>query len=128
MNRGQYREEFQIDKEEIHKIIKGDTERLVNFAQKIGYYLAQRKLSTSQIRNIFSEIKKMQTKYDRNRLLLLKPRLAYAAGRHGEAVKTLKEILTIAIDNVENERDFYQFVNFFEAILAYHREKGGRTS
>jgi len=125
------KEEFPVNEviKEIPKIIKGDTEKLVNTAEKIGFYLAQKKLSTSQIRNVFSEIKKMQvSEYNRNKLLLLKPRLAYAAGRHGGAVKTLKEILTVAIDNVENENDFNQFVNFFEAILAYHREKGGRIS
>ena len=57
---------------------------------------------------------------------MLKPKLAYAAARH-RSVEQLKEALTIAIDKVGNdEKKFQNFVDFFEATLAYHKDAGGR--
>ena len=119
--------DFQVPTADIKRAIEGDAEKLVATAQEIGYYLARQRLSTSQIRNIFGEVKRMETSgYDRNRLILLKPRLAYAAGRHGGAVKDLRDVLVTAIDAVDDAEKFGYFVNFFEAILAYHREAGGK--
>ena len=38
----------------------------------------------------------------------------------------LKEILTQAIDRVgDDQKKFNRFVDFFEAILAYHKAYGG---
>ena len=66
-------------------------------------------------------------KLDTHKLLMLKPKLAYAAKRHGGGVDTLKEVLTQAIDRVGNDqKKFNRFVDFFEAILAYHKAYGGR--
>ena len=86
------------------------------------------KLSTSQIRNIYGAVKKMQMKggLDPHKLLMLKPKLAYAAKRHGKGVNMLKEILTRAIDMVgDDPTNFNRFVDFFEAVLAYHKAYGG---
>ena len=65
---------------------------------------------------------------------MLKPKLAYTANRHA-SVNTLKEVLTQAIDLVGKEQEksyqrekFSRFVDFFEAILAYHKASGGRDS
>ena len=64
---------------------------------------------------------------DTHKLLMLKPKLAYAAKRHGGGVNTLKNVLTQAIDRVGNDSEkFNRFVDFFEAILAYHKAYGGR--
>lgn len=122
------REELSRYREDIKQAIgRDDVEKLVEVAQRIGKHLAQQKLATSQIRNVFGEVKRMQQRgFDRNRLLLLKPRLAYAAGRHGGAVKDLKDVLEAAIGEVKDEEGFGRFVNFFEAILAYHRAEGGK--
>lgn len=115
--------------EEIRRAIAGDPEALVNAAMRIGRNLAEMKLSTSQIRNIFGEVKRMQMKgFDPYKFQLLRPRLAYAAGRHGGAVKELKDVLEVAMSEVRGEEEFRRFADFFEAILAYHREAGGRTT
>jgi CRISPR-associated protein Csm2 len=70
-------------------------------------------------------------------LNLLKPRMAYAASRNG-VVRNLEQVLTPAINAVlaepsdsrdgEDEalRRFGNFLDFFEAILAYHRAAGGK--
>jgi len=138
-----------LDKGKIHKCIEGDTKEMIAYAQIVGEYLGKRlkrkkdggemdkdeSLSTSQIRNIFSEIKEMEMRgFKENdtekRLLLLKPKLAYA-GRPGakKGTRVLRDILTSAIDDVLEEgitKDkFENFCKFFEAILAYHRAAGG---
>jgi CRISPR-associated protein Csm2 len=85
-------------------------------------------VSTSQIRNIFGSVKKMEMtgSLDRPALLMLKARLAYARARERKLAKLEQEI-TAAIDAVdeakpdqETER-FRRFCQGFEAILAYHK-------
>ena len=115
------------------KVIECGGKILVETADTLGRRLNEiqperEKLSTSQIRNIYGAVKKMQMKggLDPHKLLMLKPKLAYAAKRHGKGVNMLKEILTRAIDMVGNDpANFNRFVDFFEAILAYHKAYGG---
>ena len=109
------------------RVIDEGGEILVKAAEQQGRQLA-RNLTTSQIRNIYGAVKKMQMKgeLDTHKLLMLKPKLAYAAKRHGGGVETLKDVLTQAINLVGNDSEkFNRFVDFFEAILAYHRAYGG---
>ena len=110
------------------RVITEGGEILVKEAEQQGQQLA-RNLTTSQIRNIYGAVKKMQMKggeLDTHKLLMLKPKLAYAAKRHGGGVDTLKDVLTQAIDLVGNDsKKFNRFVDFFEAILAYHKFYGG---
>ena len=110
------------------RVITEGGEILVKEAEQRGQQLA-RNLTTSQIRNIYGAVKKMQMKggeLDTHKLLMLKPKLAYAAKRHGGGVDTLKDVLTQAIDLVGKDKEkFSRFVDFFEAILAYHKFYGG---
>ena len=125
-NRGSQRQDdrgstrINLDK----RVITEGGETLVKQAEQLGERLA-RNLTTSQIRNIYGAVKKMQMKggeLDTHKLLMLKPKLAYAAKRHGGGVETLKDVLTQAIDLVEDDsKNFNRFVDFFEAILAYHK-------
>ena len=87
------------------RVITEGGEILVKEAEQRGQQLA-RNLTTSQIRNIYGAVKKMQMKgeLDTHKLLMLKPKLAYAAKRHGGGVDTLKEVLTQAIDLVGNDQ------------------------
>ncbi|HEC92011.1 MAG TPA: type III-A CRISPR-associated protein Csm2 [Candidatus Atribacteria bacterium] len=120
-------------KRDLPDILSGDGEKLIESATKLGKHLS-RKLSTSQIRNIYEEVKKMR-EFDRNRLNLLRAKLAYTAGRHGDRdrktgrlvgpIVDLQEVLDEAIKKVD-EKTFGNFQNFFEAILAYHRYYGGK--
>lgn len=119
------------DRNTIAQIIqRGDTRRLIEEAEKLGRILKDTGLTTSQIRNIYGMVKKMEMLgYEQSRgdLLLLKPKLAYAAARPGAKKGTghLKVVLSHAVDCVTNEQEFEKFINFFEAILAYHRAAGG---
>lgn len=124
-----------IPTQNIPSFIQKDEEtivqEMVNEAERLGRRFAQEnKVTTSQIRNIYGTVKKLEMRgwdiQTKRQLLLLKPRLAYAAGRHGGGVVELKDIISIAIDHVNNEADFKRFCQFFEAILAYHKAHGGK--
>jgi CRISPR-associated protein Csm2 len=124
------------------------TPELVKWAEKLGYILKALQLSTSQIRNIFGTVRQIEMDWERptadnkeareakakqaaRRLSLLRPKLAYQAGRQQgkgkEGVQALTAILTPAIALVGEDRAcFEHFVDFFEAILAYHTAAGGQ--
>ncbi len=119
---------------EIVKIIATDSPKLlVEQAEHIGQELA-RPLSKSQIRNIFGRVRQIQFNWREEKdqaeayrdLQLLRPKMAYQAARES-AVKPLVKVLDRAIEEVGDSRErFQRFVDFFEAILAYHTKYGGR--
>ena len=119
-------------------IVHGDAKLLTERAESIGTGLA-RQLTTSQIRNIFGTVRQIEMswtpqateqerKYAARQLILLKPKLAYQARRErGRGVQELANVLIPAIDLVGEDRGRFQnFVDFFEAILAYHTAAGGQ--
>ncbi|RMG91705.1 MAG: type III-A CRISPR-associated protein Csm2 [Chloroflexi bacterium] len=124
--------------QDLQRIIQeGDADLLVKVALELGKGLA-RQLTTSQIRNIFGTVRQIEMswspqadeeeqKWAARQLMLLKPKLAYQAKRErGRGVTMLAEVLTPAIDMVGNDREKFQnFVDFFEAILAYHTAHSG---
>ena len=134
-----------MDKAILEKIIvDSDAEQTVKTAEELGKDLATRyKLSTNQIRNIFGTVRRIEMNWPDTpedaagqkaaahafrELQLLKPKMAYQAKREGgQGVSTLVGVLTQAIDAVGNDRQRFQnFVDFFEATLAYHKAYGGR--
>lgn len=114
-------------KKDLREILEGDSKKLVEDAEKLGKHLARQRgkikeMTTSQIRNIFSEVKGMR-EFDKYEMDLLLPKLAYTA-RHKE-VQDLQEVLDEAIRKVgDDEEKFERFRDFFEAVVAYHRRYG----
>ncbi|MFZ4848381.1 MAG: type III-A CRISPR-associated protein Csm2 [Caldilinea sp.] len=137
-----------ISQNDIRIIITGidaDAARLlVKSADSLGSTLKNSGLTTSQIRSLFGEVRKIEAQWNMEnaqqkqkalrRFTLLKPKMAYQAKRsQGGAVRELVDVLDPAVDLVVSEKDektrednFRNFVNFFEAILAYHKAAGGR--
>ncbi len=108
-------------------VVEEGGEALVEAAEALGEKLA-RSLKTNQIRKVYGAVKKIQMsdEFRRNDLIMLKPKLAYAAARN-RGVTPLKEALTQAIDKVgDDPQRFKNFVDFFEATLAYHKVHGGQ--
>ncbi len=107
----------------------GDAVRLNLHAIELGKYYSlgyeNERLSASQIRGVLDQLQRMPG-YEPNALQLLRPKLAYAAGRHRGKVMELQKVTDRAIRLVENEEQFENFKNFFEAIVAYHRYHGGK--
>lgn len=124
----------EVERQKLEAIINPQPDRntLISYAQEIGDRAAKADLGTSQVRNIFGMVKQMQTQTEKDydRLKLLIPKLHYAAAKQ-PALKELADVLTAAIKMVNDKKDFDQFADFFEAIVAYHYaaysdRKGGR--
>jgi CRISPR-associated protein Csm2 len=114
-----------VDENRIKKILAGDAKELNEYADALANrYVKDEKLTTSQIRNVLDEIQKMKD-YDEYRLQMLRPKLAYAAGRHKGKVKEFRDLMEVLIKNT-NKANFSNFKNFVEAIVAYHKFYGGK--
>lgn len=121
-----------------------ETENLVERAEAVAKELVtsdpDKGMSTSQIRNfldevnlIWGEVERDREKFDRSRVVLLKPLLAYSAGRLGDkdAKKPLLEgfhdLFSAAADRVKTREDFESYKDFARAVVAYHRYHGGKN-
>lgn len=129
-----------LSPQEIYEIITQDdrADLVVKRASEIGQALSK-SLNTAQIRALFGEVRQIEGQLGIDpvkawrRLYLLKPKMAYRVRRaQGYGVKDLVAILDPAIDEVlkakgeTQQRQYYKnFVEFFEAILAYHKSYGG---
>jgi len=134
-----------MQQEDVRRWIKdGPAPEIINAAKKFGEQIKKKGLTTSQIRQVFSKLKSIEAKgymHQRSEFMMLKPFIAYAAGRQSrvQGLQDLKDRVTWGIDTVldvketdenknlkEEQRRFRNFCKFFEAILAYHRAVGGK--
>ncbi|NLF79500.1 MAG: type III-A CRISPR-associated protein Csm2 [Chloroflexi bacterium] len=148
MERGQQRTQHSAEpaRPNLTQIMTGDevssAQEIVTAAQAWGEYLKREELKSSQIRNVFGEVRRIEMSWPvdshnstaERELILLKPKLAYQAARDPKRdkrtgrgpVKSLEELISPAIDMVQGDRQrFQRFVDYFEAILAYHKAAGG---
>lgn len=104
----------------------------VEFAEDAGRYLAENRLTTSQIRNVFGELKRIQMKgfdSEKTAFLLLKPKMAYAAKRNqNDGINTFKDLFNLGHNAVVDEITFINFISLIEAVLAYHKAFGGKEN
>lgn len=129
-------------------IVSGDVELLVKLADRVGETLAEQRLTTNQIRNVFGTARQIQMRWGKpgseaerqayRDAILLRPKLAYFAEREkqskggkSEGMETLQTVLEPALkllsDNGQPNRErFERFVELFEAIVAYHKKHGGK--
>jgi len=114
---------------------KGIDANFIAWAEKFGKKI--RFITSSQIRNVYGTVKKIEMSakrddFDLTALLMLKPRLAYARARARQReFEDLEKALAKAIDKVskpgEDQYDrLLRFCQGFESILAYHRAAGGK--
>jgi CRISPR-associated protein Csm2 len=120
-------------------IVEGKTDLLIEQAKRIGKDLKDARLSMAQIRGIFGIVRRIEMRWNKEaseetreqamrQLLLLQPKLEYQAKRQPQ-VEGLKNVLIPAIQLVQGNREhFGHFVEFFEAILAYHVAAGGKAT
>jgi CRISPR-associated protein Csm2 len=136
---------LQVDKQWIKESIP---ENALNQISDFSLYLTKNgrsefrgELKTSQIRKFYGEVKRIQTngiEKNKDAFKMLKPKLAYAVGRQSrqdkEKVDRFYQTISQAIDAVEIDKvtdskelnhRFKNFVNLFEAIVAYHKYHGG---
>lgn len=97
-----------------------------DYIDKVKRYLAEhyKRMTTAQLRNIFSRVRNIE---NRQQLYLLRPKLAYVAGRsETDEMKTMLFLLDQLIANVDCSEKLEQFKAFYEAVIAYHKYYGGK--
>lgn len=118
---------------------KMDVEQLVTIdgvAYEVAGYAVDNGMKNTQLRSFFEAIKKLQRnkKWEdiKPELILLKPRMAVRVGR-GKVEEGFFKVISAAMDKIEVEseqdtmKNFNVFVEFFEAIIAYHKYLGGNN-
>ena len=115
---------------EIKDLVDKDT----GFAYKVAEFSKNNNLKTNQLRKFFGAIRKMEGKNSWDEIepefYLLKPRMAVGVGRN-HIPKEFYNVIMTAMNKVnvgsEEEKldNFKVFVEFFEAIVAYHKFLGG---
>ena len=107
--------------------IKNETDKnLIDFAETAGKYMAQNGLTSSKIRSIYGEIKRIQmSRFDKEKasFYLLRPKVAYALGRdpRNKGLQLFKIAFDECAKYVVDEKTYNNFCNLLEAILAYHK-------
>ena len=155
-------------KDEISKKNFSDYEirSMVKHAENLGTELAEKGLKTNQIRKFLDAIRQIKSRLNQHKgvdksnvldsqenpqeslksiyasIVLLKPKLAYAAARkrqgkltsEEQAARALKDVVSEAIDNIRNYdnkkgmiEDFDMLTSFVESIVAYHKAAGGKN-
>ncbi|MGB9892079.1 type III-A CRISPR-associated protein Csm2 [Thermodesulfovibrio yellowstonii] len=131
-------QQTQINLRELKRDISGyskledlPAEKVIDISEKLGDHLKIIGLKTSQIRKFLDGVRKLDNlfvrgkNFDKEQVILLKPKLAYAAGRQKE-IKPLMEILGPAIDSgAKSYKSFKKLIALIEGIIAYHRYYGG---
>ena len=122
---------------EYDKISDIPTDLLVDKNTGFAYTIAEsfkKNLKTNQLRKFFGAVRKIESKNEwkdmEREFHLLKPRMASSTGR-GKIPKKFFDVMYVAMTKVdvgtpdEKKENFKIFVEFFEAIVAYHKYLGG---
>jgi CRISPR-associated protein Csm2 len=107
---------------------------LVEHAEDFGTYLQQNQLKTNQVRKFLDAVNRIKANLPEDgnfstietEIVLLKPKLAYAAARQ-PSVQALSKVMSAAIDKVHSIQDFDRLAQFLESTIAYHKAAGGRN-
>jgi CRISPR-associated protein Csm2 len=124
-------EPFTFEKHKITDWIKlGIIKDCIAFADEFGKKIKDGGLTTSQIRNVFGEMRRIQMYgYDNQKtsFILLKPKLAYAVKRNeNNGLKDFFKFFDIAYKSVDSKDHFKNMMDLTEAVLAYHKFHGGK--
>ena len=97
----------------------------VNFCDQVAQDLADGDVSSSFIRNIYGELKRIEVKgFDQCRadFYLLRPKVAYATARNDKKAASLfKDVYNKMAECVSDNKTFCNLVRMTEAIIAYHK-------
>lgn len=106
----------------------GADDSVNEWAENTGRFMAENGLTSSKIRNIYGEIKRIQMggfDKEKSSFYLLKPKVAYAYAREekskNEGIKLFKKIYDRISGDVNSSVEYNNFCGLIEAILAYHK-------
>jgi len=109
-------------------------DKLVEIAEETGRYLCQKNLKMNQIRRFLDGVRRIESELKgktefsqvQDSIVLLRPKLAYAAGRDKMKVKPLMDVLDPAIKSgAKSKENFQKLLRLIEGIVAYHKFHGG---
>ena len=113
----------------INELSSEDYNKFCNLCRKyVSNYNFKEKISTSKLRNIYSEIIKIQQESESNKvkkIAMLRPKLAYYAGRDKDTAFFMNELERM-ISEISNPKQVDNLKDFFEAIVCYKKEVGGK--
>ncbi len=124
---------------EIPKDLKDISPEDIDFiSNQRGKLFNEVKIKTNQIRNFYSKVisirnefknkKKLDDKLKKD-LIMLKPAIAYAAGRQS-SVRKFKDFIFKCVDAVINSNDknkaMENFLSLIEGVVAYHKFYGDK--
>lgn len=108
--------------------LKDDYDKFIFYAKKYAKYLKDNRLSTSQIRKVYSDIMNANNVMELKRL---RPKLAYIQGRNKKVIgiQSFLSILDkglerLSVDNREDE--IKSLKEFAETIVAYRKYYGDK--
>lgn len=119
-----------MTKIEVNWIREGITQETVDWAQETGKRLADGydRLSTSQLRKFFGELRRIQAlgyENAKSDFILLQAKLAYTVARQDRKkvgkTKEFSEIISSGIREVHSSKDYKNFIDIVEALVAYHK-------
>lgn len=106
----------------------GADESINEWAKDAGLFMAEKDLTSSKIRNIYGEIKRIQMggfDKEKSSFYLLKPKVAYAYARadknKNEGIKLFKKLYDRISTDVDSTEKYQNFCSLIEAVLAYHK-------
>lgn len=141
---------FQKSRFKTQWIKEGVDAECVDFMEDLGLFLCDKKnknekfpgfkaVTTSQLRNIFSEVKRIDvrlkddTAFEKNQseIHLLRPKIAYntarvLSSRRDSNMQVFREILDKAILSISERKHFNHFSQFLEGVIAYHKVYGAK--
>ncbi len=118
-------------------VVDGNVDVLVTTAEAVGK--AIKDVKNSQLRGIFATVRQIQLGWDTDAerayrsAMLLRPRIAYAASRNqretlqGLDIVLIESLRQVGGDRQQARRRFMNFVDFFEAIVAYHKASSDKN-
>jgi len=106
---------------------KSDIERFIQYSEQFGILCQKKRVTTTQIRRIFQEVKRLPNEFEKSKvdLNLLRPKLAYQKGRFSE-LTDIQKLFDHLIKNIHSDLELANFKEFFEAIICYHKAHGGK--
>ena len=106
---------------------KSDIGRFIQYSENFGILCQKKRVTTTQIRRIFQEVKRLPNEFEKSKvdLNLLRPKLAYQKGRFSE-LTDIQKLFDHLIKNIHTDLELANFKEFFEAIICYHKAHGGK--
>lgn len=119
--------------QQVNNLEEISAETIVKNADKVGKILKDIGLKTTQIRKFLDGVRRLDhtfekgKNFNKNSVVLLRPKLAYAAGRNKHTVGPLFDVLDPVIKaGSYSYKSFKNLLAFIEGIVAYHKFYGGQ--